>query len=93
MLPRQYGPKHLGERKESPFPSMSHASVSILSATPSIDALSRAVDLAMMTHPLLRCVVEGTGEPGDGIVSPKREDNYILSVLWTDRKNNGGKLI
>ena len=36
MLPRQYGPKL--ERGEPPFPSMSHAAVYVLSATPSIEA-------------------------------------------------------
>jgi hypothetical protein len=36
MLPRQYGPKL--ERGGPPFPSMSHAAVYVLSATPSIEA-------------------------------------------------------
>lgn len=65
MLPRQYGPNI--ERGEKPFPSMSHVQVTILSATPSIEALSRAVQLAMKAHPLLRCVVEGSGEPDERI--------------------------
>jgi len=46
---------------------MSHVQVTTLSATPSIEALSQAVDLAMDTHPLLRCHVEGDGEPTERI--------------------------
>ncbi|KAL3809909.1 hypothetical protein ACHAXA_005323 [Cyclostephanos tholiformis] len=42
---------------------MSHVSATILSATPSIEALSSAIDAAMSTHPLLRSVIVGTGEP------------------------------
>ena len=65
MLPRQYRPK-LDEGKPL-FPSMSHVSVTILSATPSIEALSDAIEIAMDTHPLLRCHVEGDGEPDERI--------------------------
>ena len=61
MLPRQYGP-HL-EKGSDPFPQMSHVSVVTLSATPSIETLSKAIDEAMESHPLLRCYVEGDGEP------------------------------
>jgi len=65
MLPRQYGPKL--DEGDSPFPSMSHVSVTTLSATPSIDALKRAIDIALDTHPLLRCHVAGSGEPTERI--------------------------
>ena len=65
MLPRQYQPKL--DSGESYFPSMSHVSVLKLSATPSIDALSQAIDIAMNTHTLLRAHVEGDGEPSERI--------------------------
>lgn len=65
MLPRQYGPKV--EKGEPNFPSMSHVQVTTLSATPSIEALSKAIDMAMDAHPLLRCHVEGDGEPSERI--------------------------
>jgi len=65
MLPRQYRPKM--DKGEEPFPSMSHVSVTLLSATPSIEALSQAIEMAMDTHPLLRCHVEGDGEPDERI--------------------------
>ena len=65
MLPRQYRPKL--DKGEDAFPSMSHVSVTLLSATPSIEALSQAIDMAMDTHPLLRCHVEGDGEPDERI--------------------------
>ena len=65
MLPRQYRPKL--DNGEEPFPSMSHVSVTLLSATPSIEALSQAIEMAMDTHPLLRCHVEGDGEPDERI--------------------------
>ncbi len=65
MLPRQYQPKL--DRGEPYFPSMSHVQVTTLSATPSIEALSLAIDIAMDTHPLLRCRVEGNGEPSERI--------------------------
>ncbi len=65
MLPRQYGP-HLDKNKD-PFPQMSHVSAVTLSATPSLETLSQAIDEAMTAHPLLRCYVEGDGEPGKRI--------------------------
>mmetsp|Transcript_16373 Transcript_16373/g.32944 ORF Transcript_16373/g.32944 Transcript_16373/m.32944 type:complete len:1012 (-) Transcript_16373:229-3264(-) len=65
MLPRQYGPKLA--KGESPFPSMAHVSAYILSSTPSVEALSQAIEIAMDTHPLLRCHVEGDGEPDERI--------------------------
>lgn len=65
MLPRQYQPKL--DKGEEPFPSMSHVSVTILSATPSVEALSQAIEMAMDTHPLLRSHVEGDGEPDERI--------------------------
>ncbi len=46
---------------------MAHASAYILSSTPSVEALSRAIEIAMDTHPLLRCHVEGDGEPDERI--------------------------
>ncbi len=61
MLPRQYGP-HL-EKQKDPFPQMSHVSSVTISATPSLETLSQAIDEAMAAHPLLRCYVEGDGEP------------------------------
>jgi hypothetical protein len=65
MLPRQYRPKL--DKGEAYFPSMSHVQVTTLSGTPSLDALSQAIELAMDTHPLLRCFVEGDGEPSERI--------------------------
>ena len=61
MLPRQYKPSL--EKGNDPFPQMSHCSTSILSSTPSIEVLSQAIDEAMASHPLLRCHVQGDGEP------------------------------
>ena len=46
---------------------MSHVQVTVLSATPSLDALSKAIEIAMDTHPMLRCHVEGDGEPTERI--------------------------
>eukprot|EP00565_Helicotheca_tamesis_P007048 CAMPEP_0185733512 /NCGR_PEP_ID=MMETSP1171-20130828/19752_1 /TAXON_ID=374046 /ORGANISM="Helicotheca tamensis, Strain CCMP826" /LENGTH=987 /DNA_ID=CAMNT_0028403267 /DNA_START=144 /DNA_END=3107 /DNA_ORIENTATION=+ len=65
MLPRQYGP-HL-DKKNSPFPQMNHVSVAVLSSTPSIQHLQSALNDLMTTHPLLRCHVEGSGEPSKRI--------------------------
>jgi len=65
MLPRQYQPKL--DAGDPYFPSMSHVQVTTLSATPSLAALSAAIDLALDTHPLLRCHVEGNGEPDERI--------------------------
>ncbi|KAL7517875.1 hypothetical protein ACHAWX_002753 [Stephanocyclus meneghinianus] len=64
MLPRQYRPKL--DRGES-FPSMTHVQATVLSATPSLAALSQSIEIAMDTHPLLRCHVEGDGEPAERI--------------------------
>jgi len=61
MLPRQYGP-HLA-KNDKPFPQMSHVSAVTLSSTPKIETLSQAIDEAMAAHPLLRCHIEGDGEP------------------------------
>ena len=65
MLPRQYRPKL--DAGAPPFPSMSHVQVTTLSATPSLEALSKATEIAMETHPMLRCHVEGDGEPDERI--------------------------
>ena len=65
MLPRQYQPKL--DANEPYFPSMSHVSVTKLSCTPSINALSKAIDIAIDTHPLLRSHVQGDGEPDERI--------------------------
>lgn len=65
MLPRQYRPKL--DAGTPLFPSMSHVQVTTLSATPSLDALSKAIQIAMDTHPMLRCHVEGDGEPTERI--------------------------
>lgn len=65
MLPRQYRPKL--DSGAPPFPSMSHVQVTTLSATPSLEALSKAIEIAMDTHPMLRCHVEGDGEPDERI--------------------------
>lgn len=46
---------------------MSHVQVTTLSATPSLDALAKAIEIAMDTHPMLRCHVEGDGEPDERI--------------------------
>lgn len=46
---------------------MSHVMVTTLSATPSIEALSQAINIAMDTHPLLRAHVQGNGEPSERI--------------------------
>ena len=46
---------------------MSHVQVTTLSATPSLDALAKAIEIAMDTHPMLRCHVEGDGEPEERI--------------------------
>jgi len=65
MLPRQYQPKL--DANEPYFPSMSHVSVTKLSSTPSINALSKSIDIAIDTHPLLRSHVQGNGEPDERI--------------------------
>lgn len=62
MLPRQYAPN-----KEVEFPQMSHVSCTVLSATPDEEVLRQAIDEAISSHPLLRCHVEGEGEPDERI--------------------------
>ena len=61
MLPRQYSPG------DATFPQMNHVSCTVLSATPAEDMLRKAIDQAIMSHPLLRCHVEGDGEPDERI--------------------------
>ena len=61
MLPRQYSPS------EATFPQMTHVSVAVLNASPSLEALSMAVKEVMQAHPLLRSRVQGTGEPSKRI--------------------------
>ena len=61
MLPRQYSPGDVT------FPQMNHVSCTVLSATPSEDILRKAIDQAIISHPLLRCHVEGDGEPDERI--------------------------
>lgn len=60
MLPRQY-------KLDSAFPPMSHVSVAVLSKTPTVDNLERALEDVMRSHPLLRSTVEGNGEPDERI--------------------------
>ena len=61
MLPRQYTPgKHV-------FPQMNHVCTAVLSSTPSFTYLQAAIDEAMAAHPLLRCRIEGDGEPDERI--------------------------
>lgn len=61
MLPRQYKPSL--DKGNAAFPQMSHCSTAILSSTPTVEVLSQAVNEAMASHPLLRCYVQGDGEP------------------------------
>eukprot|EP00550_Attheya_septentrionalis_P007198 CAMPEP_0198285384 /NCGR_PEP_ID=MMETSP1449-20131203/4692_1 /TAXON_ID=420275 /ORGANISM="Attheya septentrionalis, Strain CCMP2084" /LENGTH=1040 /DNA_ID=CAMNT_0043982791 /DNA_START=203 /DNA_END=3325 /DNA_ORIENTATION=- len=61
MLPRQYS---LGK---DTFPQMNHVSCVVLSSTPSIEILQKAIDEAIIAHPLLRCHVAGDGEPQERI--------------------------
>lgn len=63
MLPRQYGPHLKKSSSSEPFPMMTHVCSAVLSATPAMSVLQNAVEEAMETHPLLRCHVEGDGEP------------------------------
>eukprot|EP00980_Cylindrotheca_fusiformis_P019339 scaffold6638_cov127-Cylindrotheca_fusiformis.AAC.23 len=62
MLPRQYSPN-----PDVTFPSMSHVSCAVLSSTPTEAALAKAIDEVMMAHPLLRCKIEGDGQPDERI--------------------------
>ena len=57
MLPRQYGPS------EVEFPQMNHVSAIKLSSTPSLENLKLAMERIVAVHPLLRCQVQGDGEP------------------------------
>lgn len=61
MLPRQYSPG------KDTFPQMNHVSCAVLSSTPSEAVVREAVDEAMAAHPLLRCHIEGDGEPDERI--------------------------
>jgi hypothetical protein len=58
MLPRQYSPN-----PDVTFPSLNHVSCAILSITPSESVLKKAINQVMIAHPLLRCKIEGDGEP------------------------------
>jgi hypothetical protein len=58
MLPRQYSPN-----PDVTFPSINHVSCAILSTTPSESVLKKAINQVMIAHPLLRCKIEGDGEP------------------------------
>lgn len=62
MLPRQYAPND-----EVVFPQMNHVSCTVLSATPDVTTLERAIDEAIASHPLLQARVEGDGEPDERI--------------------------
>ncbi len=62
MLPRQYAPN-----PNVQFPQMNHVSCAVLSQTPSEFHLRKAVDDMIQAHPLLRCHVEGDGEPDERI--------------------------
>jgi hypothetical protein len=62
MLPRQYPPN-----KEVVFPPMIHVCSVVLSETPSEKVLRQAIDEVMDAHPLLRCRIEGDGEPDERI--------------------------
>jgi len=57
MLPRQYS------LSDSTFPPMSHVSTAILSSTPSLITLKKAIANAIQCHPLLRASIKGDGEP------------------------------
>mmetsp|Transcript_17668 Transcript_17668/g.27265 ORF Transcript_17668/g.27265 Transcript_17668/m.27265 type:complete len:670 (-) Transcript_17668:1099-3108(-) len=45
------------------FPMQSHVAVVKLSKTPSIDALTWAINEAIRTHPMMRAHIEGDGQP------------------------------
>ena len=69
MLPRQYSPSS-SSSSSSPnvqFPQMNHVGLVTLSSTPPTTALLKAIDNAMVTHPLLRGHVEGSGEPKERV--------------------------
>jgi len=62
MLPRQYS-IHLERPGSQPFPPMNHVCAAVLSATPPVDSVLRAITDALRAHPLLRSHVRGSGEP------------------------------
>lgn len=62
MLPRQYS-----INSDVVFPQMNHVSCAILSSTPTEAALLEAINGVMKAHPLLRCKIEGDGEPDERI--------------------------
>lgn len=57
MLPRQYGPG------STTFPPMNHVAVYVLSSTPTVPDLQKAIDSVIVAHPLLSAHVQGDGEP------------------------------
>ena len=66
MLPRQYS-IHLERSGSQPFPQMNHVCAAVLSATPPVDSVLRAISDALRAHPLLRSHVRGSGEPDERI--------------------------
>ena len=62
MLPRQYSPN-----SDVVFPQMNHVTCAILSSSPTEAALLEAINQVMKAHPLLRCKIEGDGEPDERI--------------------------
>jgi len=87
MLPRQYGPN-----PDVTFPQMNHVSCAVLSSTPSIQTLQKAIDQVMKAHPLLTCTVEGDGEPTERIdlfqMVRKGEPNPCTFVSRPDTFNS-----
>jgi hypothetical protein len=92
MLPRQYRPN-----PDVTFPQLNHIMVAILSATPSETALRRAIELSMDTHPLLRCHVEGDGEPTKRIdlfqMVRDGDPNPLTFVAPRERKFNSNDVL
>lgn len=62
-----YGTTNYPTTIRTTFPQMSHVSTVILSLTTQLDVLSKTTDEVMATHPLLRCYIEGDGEPSKRI--------------------------
>lgn len=62
MLPRQYAPN-----PDVNFPQLNHVCCAVLSQTPSEFHIRKAIDDVIQAHPLLRCRVEGDGEPDERI--------------------------
>ena len=82
MLPRQYSPN-----PKVTFPQMNHVSCHVLSETPSTETLRQAIDEAMAAHPLLRCHVEGDGEPEkriDLFQMVRQGDNHPCTFVVDD---------